>query len=141
MSAQIKKAANEAQFTFYQPARGNQLDLGFTLKGYRFRLVNPRKQERALDRAWMPCTANNLPQAFVAELKKHRPGFWGDDGLHRINNDLQLYFMTEEKYQEAQDYLNDRNMEDKMKLSGNKDHGSNVKSVGEYEHGAEAFKD
>jgi len=140
-NTKVKTEANEPQYKFHVPTRGNQLDLGFTLKGYRFRLVNPRKQERALDRAWMPCTPDKLPATFVKALKEKRPGFWGEDGLHRVNNDLQLYFMTEERYQEAQDYLNERNMEDKMKLQGTKEHAGNVKSEGKYEHGSEAFKD
>lgn len=138
--AKVLNKEKQEQFTFYPPARGNQLDLGFTLKGYKFRLVNPRKQERALDRQWMPCTPEKLPASFIAELKNHRPGFWGDDGLHRINNDLVLHYMTEEQYQAARDYLNERNLEDKMKLQGKKAHGNDVKTEGKYEDASEAFK-
>lgn len=138
MNAQ--KAKQEAQFTFYRPAPGNQLDLGFTLRGYRFRLVNPRKQERSLDRQWMPVTKNKLPEAFVRGLAEHRPGFWGEDGLHRVNNDLVLYYMTEEQYQEAAAYLAERNREEQLKLQGKRSHAHEVRTEGEYEDASEAFK-
>jgi hypothetical protein len=107
-------------YEFYRVADGDQFDIGFKVKGFAFRFINPRKQERSQDRPWKPLTKADLPENFVKVLLEKRPNFFGDDGLHRRMGENVLAFCKQDIYSEVQRSLQKRNREDMERILNGK---------------------
>lgn len=116
MSAKKEQATH---FEFYPVAAGDQFDIGFKIRGFEFRFINPRKQDRSQDRPWKQLTKEDLSShapAFLAELERRRPGFFGSDGLHRRMGENILAWCPSDIYAEAKKSLKQRNQEDMERI-------------------------
>lgn len=127
------RTQNDAPFSFYQVADGDSFDIGFKIKGYEFRFINPRKQERSQDRPWKMLTKQDLPESFVKELERKRPGFFGSDGLHRRMNENILAFCPADIYAEIKKELTQRNIDDLERITGKKQISRDFATEGSFE--------
>lgn len=112
------KNNKELHYNFYRVAQGDSFDIGFRIRGFEFRFINPRKQERSQERPWKFLTKDALPEAFVKELEKTRPGFFGSDGLHRRMGENILAFCPTDAYADSKKDLASRNREDLERIVG-----------------------
>ena len=131
MSGQVKK--NDVAFSFYKVAEGDSFDIGFKIKGYEFRFINARKQERSQDRPWKMLTKADLPESFLRELERKRPGFFGPDGLHRKMNENILAWCPTDTYNEVKKELQERNREDIERILGKKQVSADFSTEGSFE--------
>lgn len=125
--------AKELHFNFYPVAQGDSMDIGFRIRGYDFRFINPRKQERSQDRPWKFLTKADLPDAFVKELEKSRPGFFGADGLHRRMGENILAFCPSDVYAKVKQELTRRNREDLERIVGKRQLTRDVSTESSFE--------
>lgn len=128
------------EWNFYRIADGDSRDIGFSLKGYEFRWLNPRKQERSMDRPWKPLNTTDLPKAFLEVLQKERPGFFGVDGQVR-RDEMILGWCRTDDYNVVRKHLQERNEEELRKLQQTSQDGA-LKTKSEFEtfEGFENFK-
>lgn len=138
MSTKTKDTGS--QLTFYKVAEGDSRDIGFSLRGYEFRWINPRKQERALDRPWRTLEKKDLPTTVLEELNRERPGFFGIDGMVR-RDEMVLGWCTSDAYGVTQKDLKERNYDELAKLQANREEGP-IKTKSSFEDfdGFENFK-
>jgi hypothetical protein len=125
--------AKELHFNFYPVAQGDSMDIGFRIRGFDFRFINPRKQERSQDRPWKFLTKADLPEAFVKELERNRPGFFGADGLHRRMGENILAFCPSDVYAKIKQELTKRNREDLERIVGKRQLTRDVSTESSFE--------
>jgi hypothetical protein len=134
------KKETGSQLSFYKVAEGDSRDIGFSLRGYEFRWINPRKQERALDRPWRTLEKKDLPPTVLEELAQKRPGLFGPDGMVR-RDEMVLGWCSKEAYDIQKKDLAERNRDELMKLQASREEGP-IKTKSNFEDfdGFENFK-